>query len=117
MTVYNYHYVYKTVCSLNGYYYIGSRSTNTAPEIDDYLGSGDMLKMAIWKIGKENFTKEVLKTFDTRIEADAYESQLVTNDVIKDYKSYNVAIGGAKFRSKRINKSTGEKYIPTRRIL
>lgn len=51
------HYIYLTTNNINGMKYIGKHYG----ELDDpYLGSGKILKRAITKYGKENFTKSIL---------------------------------------------------------
>lgn len=51
------HYIYLTTNTINGMQYIGKHYG----ELDDsYLGSGKILKLAINKYGKENFTKSIL---------------------------------------------------------
>lgn len=50
--------VYKTTNNINSKFYIGSHQTNN---IDDgYLGSGKILKQAINKYGRENFTRIII---------------------------------------------------------
>lgn len=88
------HYVYKITNKLDGYYYIGVRSCICPPELDPYMGSGKLLMCQQEKLGMENFEKVILKLFDTRSEAMRYEAELVTPDVIKDHRSYNMALGG-----------------------
>ena len=51
------HYIYLTINTINDMKYIGKHYG----ELDDsYLGSGKILKRAIDKYGKENFTKSIL---------------------------------------------------------
>jgi len=66
------HYVYITTNIITGQQYVGDRSCKNVLK-DLYLGSGTYLKNSIKKYGKENFSKRVINTFDTRQEA--YEAQ------------------------------------------
>ncbi len=78
-------YFYKITNKLNGKYYYGSGS------MDRYCGSGFALKRAYKKYGKDQFTYEVLRYFDTREEAFRFEQlflSLYKLDI--DKKSYNV---------------------------
>lgn len=70
------HYVYKTTNNINGKYYIGKHSTFDLN--DGYLGSGKILRLAIKKYGKQNFSREILRIFDTESEAQQYEKLLIT---------------------------------------
>jgi group I intron endonuclease len=87
-----YHYVYKTTNNVTGKIYIGAHSSETLD--DGYLGSGKALKDAIKKYGKENFSRSILEFFDTREEAFKKESDLVTEDFIKEDTNYNMCSGG-----------------------
>lgn len=49
--------IYKTTNLVNGKIYIGKDKNNNP----SYLGSGNILKLAIKKYGKENFTKETIE--------------------------------------------------------
>lgn len=88
-----YHYVYKTTNLINNKYYIGVHST--LEEKDEYLGSGQAIKTAIAKYGKSNFKIDILAYFNTRELALAYEKEIITDDVINDFNSYNLIPGGA----------------------
>jgi len=83
------HYVYKitnTTPRDKRKYYIGVRtSKGCLPEQDTkYLGSSKTLLKEIKTIGKENFTKEILASFETREEAIEEEMRL--------HDKYNVAV-------------------------
>jgi group I intron endonuclease len=53
--------IYKTTNQINGKIYIG-QDTNNDPS---YIGSGKIIKEAIKKYGKSNFTKEILEECET----------------------------------------------------
>lgn len=58
------------------------------------MGSGTLLRLAIKKYGVENFTREILFSFQTQNECLKKEAALVNSDVLKDKFCYNLAIGG-----------------------
>jgi hypothetical protein len=80
--------IYKITNTLNGKYYIGKHQTKDLN--DGYFGSGKVLKHAIKKHGIENFTKEILHVFDTELEMNAKEKELVE----LNESSYNLCPGG-----------------------
>ena len=61
------HYVYITKCIDNDKFYVGDHSSNTLN--NSYLGSGQLIKKAIKKYGREKFTCEILEQFNTKEEA------------------------------------------------
>lgn len=87
------YYVYKITNLINGNFYIGKR-THKNPYSDSYMGSGKLIKEAISKKGITNFKKEIIAIFETNEEAAQLERQLVTKDVIKSNKCYNMHEGG-----------------------
>jgi group I intron endonuclease len=87
-----FHFIYKTTNNINNKYYYGVHSTTNIN--DGYLGSGDQLKRAIKKYGKENFSREIISLFDTRNKALLYEKELININIINDDKSYNICEGG-----------------------
>lgn len=87
-----YNFVYKTTNTINNRTYTGvHRTTNIN---DGYLGSGKLLKKAIAKYGKENFTREIIAFFDTYQEALDKERELVNMDYINRDDTYNLKEGG-----------------------
>mgnify|MGYP001145122316 CR=1 FL=1 len=52
-------FIYKTTNLINGKIYIGQKFTLT--NYNTYLGSGELLKKAIKKYGKENFKREIIE--------------------------------------------------------
>lgn len=87
-----YHYFYKITNNLNGHFYYGVHNTNDLN--DGYMGSGTKLHYAYKKYGIENFTKEILKFFDTSKEAFEYEAEIVTENLVKSHECYNIQLGG-----------------------
>ena len=90
-----YNYFYKITNNLNNHFYYGIHSTNDLE--DGYMGSGTRLNYAYKKYGIENFTKEILKFFDTREECAEYEAEMVTEELIHSKECYNVVGGGDTF--------------------
>lgn len=87
-----YHYFYKITNISNGNYYYGVHNTNDLN--DGYFGSGTRIKYAIKKYGINNFRRDIIKFFTTSKEAFEFEASVVTEDLIKDEKCYNIALGG-----------------------
>lgn len=90
-----YKYFYKITNNINGKYYYGVHCTDNIN--DGYMGSGTRLKNAYKKYGIENFTKEIIKFFDTTHELYEYERMIVNEDLIKDNNCYNIKLGGEQF--------------------
>ena len=89
------HYVYKITNIENNKEYIGVR-TNPNPNNDQYMGSSKVLSEDIKKRGLDSFKKEILQTFTTRLEAEAYEAELVDMRYIQRLDTYNLRTGGRK---------------------
>lgn len=87
-----YFYFYKITNLINNHFYYGVHITNNLN--DGYMGSGKRLKYAIKKYGIENFTKEILKYFDSKEEAFEYESEIVNENLVKNNNCYNLTKGG-----------------------
>jgi hypothetical protein len=92
MRPYKYHYFYKITNNLNGYFYYGVHNTNNLE--DGYMGSGTRLKYAYQIFGIENFSKEILKFFNTAEDAFKYESEIVTEELTRRIDCYNIQQGG-----------------------
>ncbi len=87
-----FHTVFKIINNVNGKYYIGKHSTNNLN--DNYMGSGDLIKLAIRKYGIKEFKKEII--FRARTEQIAYwiEGMIVDKEFINSQSNYNISLGG-----------------------
>ena len=92
------HYFYKIINNTNGMFYYGIhsllKSLNKIPEEDGYWGSGTEIRKAIKIEGKNNFTKEIIEIFETRLEVRNKEASVVTLDLVKSPQCYNRVVGG-----------------------
>lgn len=87
-----YHFIYKTTNLLSGKYYIGMHSTNNLD--DGYLGSGNRLRLAIRKHGKDNFKREILEFCNNREELAKREEEIVNLNEIAKVECMNLIVGG-----------------------
>ena len=71
------YYLYEIKNNINGKIYVGIRGYDGDISQDPYMGSGLILKRSIKKNGIENFTKTILKTFDSWQEARKAEREIV----------------------------------------
>tara|TARA_R110000744_G_scaffold113641_4_gene212782 strand:+ start:3808 stop:4452 length:645 start_codon:yes stop_codon:yes gene_type:complete len=84
--------IYKITNNINGNFYIGAHKTDDLE--DSYMGSGQLIKLAIKKHGIENFTREWMFKFNTPDEMWSKEREIVNSDLIKESYCYNIAVGG-----------------------
>lgn len=86
-------YIYKTTNLINGRIYIGKHSKSYYDP--SYYGSGKILKKAIKKYGKNNFSNELLCEANSEEELNLLEKKLISEYKLK-YGSliYNIAEGG-----------------------
>lgn len=87
-----YYYFYCITNNLNGKVYYGVHSTNNLD--DGYMGSGKALRSAIKTHKIENFSKEIIKFFDTEEEMYDYERSFVNSELVNSKSCYNIAEGG-----------------------
>jgi len=87
-----YHFIYKTTNMLSGRYYIGMHSTDDLE--DGYLGSGNRIRLAVRKHGKENFKREILEFCENREELRKREASIITLEEIAKKECMNLAVGG-----------------------
>lgn len=87
------YYIYRITNKVNGKIYIGAHQS--LEKVDDYMGSGKLIKAAIKKYGKDSFVKEVIETFADRDTMFEREAILVTEEFCKLSSNYNLAPGGS----------------------
>lgn len=77
---------------INGMRYIGMHYG----ELDDnYLGSGNLIQLAVKKYGKENFKKEILAIAKTEKENAENEKRIIKEyNAVEDRSFYNIHEGG-----------------------
>ena len=85
------YFVYKTVNTLTGQFYVGVHGGSIS---DGYLGSGKLLKAAILKYGANNFKVERRIVCGSANEAYELEALIVTEEIVNHPMSYNLALGG-----------------------
>lgn len=87
-------YIYKITNKINGKIYIGKHIDKSKNGIDDYMGSGIIIKNAQKKYGIENFTKDILEEC-TKEDVDQKEIFWIEKLQSTNYKiGYNVTKGG-----------------------
>jgi len=106
-----YHFIYKTINLVNNKYYYGKHSTNDIS--DNYLGSGKLLKKALTKYGRNNFTRTILCYCDTEVDAYELEELVITDIEINDAMCYNLDLGGIGCMSGRHHSKETKKLIST----
>ena len=102
-------YIYKILNKVNGKCYIGS-SIKTPKDNWSYYGSGKLIKQAIEKYGKENFTKEILveSEGDIKMLEKQYLDEINAQQNPLYYNMTNDAVGSS-FHNKEGRKSKSEK--------
>ena len=85
--------VYETVNRTNKKRYVG---VHKCDDYDDfYLGSGNLIKQAVQKYGKDSFYRHILFVFDNAQDAFTKEAELVNDEVVASDGYYNLALGGS----------------------
>ena len=86
------YYIYLTTNLINGKKYIGKHYGELN---DDYLGSGNLIKLAINKYGKKNFKKEILFISSNEQENSQKEKEFIkVFNAVEDKNFYNIHEGG-----------------------
>jgi group I intron endonuclease len=100
-----YYQVYITENLINKKVYIGKQTVDTFKR-DIYLGSGELLKLAIKKYGRENFKKSILEIFEMEEQVNFIEKKYIRFYRLGGKAEYNIADGGQGY--KRYGKRTEE---------
>jgi group I intron endonuclease len=91
------YYIYEIKNLINGKNYIGQRKCpdNKSPETDTgYIGSGNLIKAAIKKYGKENFKKRIIiKDIYCKEIIDEFEKEFIAIYRELDKAEYNITPG------------------------
>lgn len=86
-----YGFVYKITNSINGMVYVGQ---HMGTDFGGYWGSGQILKKAYEKYGKDVFTREILEYAFTKQDLNSLECHYIeTLNTLAPY-GYNIATGG-----------------------
>lgn len=86
-------YVYITTNNINNKKYIGKHKSKVFD--DSYLGSGILLRKAIEKYGKENFSIKILSVCNNLEELNMKEKEFIKKyDAVNSKAFYNIASGG-----------------------
>ena len=89
------HYIYRVTNNINGKTYIGQhRYYKSLLKNDWYYGSGKLIRKALSKYGKENFTKEIITIAMSQSEADVLERFYIEKERAKGKAEYNIQSGG-----------------------
>ena len=106
------YYVYIITNLINGKKYIGMSINKKSYFKGWYFGSGKLIKQAIEKYGKENFTKEIVKEFDNEDDTRLFERNLIIErNAVDDPMYYNLAPGGygGAHKGRKVSPETIEK--------
>lgn len=90
-----YGFIYKTTNNVNGKMYIGKRTYDKDGKWETYLGSGTLLKRALKKYGKDNFSRTILQECEDLSELNSSEKYWIDYyDATKNDMFYNISGGG-----------------------
>ena len=109
--------LYKTTNLVNSKIYVGVHKLADTTRSKKYLGSGDQIRAAIKKYGRENFTRETLAQFSCFEDVYSAEANLVNQEFINRDDTYNICLGGRgggtstpEIREKISNSAKGRKF-------
>jgi group I intron endonuclease len=101
--------VYQIVNNINNRYYIGLHKGDIY--IDKYYGSGKLIRKAVEKHGRDNFSRQVIATFDDKKLAKWFERCIVGDSLVNDRMCYNLVVGSGGYVA-----GTDHPYFGTKRI-
>ena len=104
-------YIYITTNIINGKIYIGQHRSETHDKT--YLGSGTILKQAIEKYGKENFSNKILLECDNKEELDKAEKYFIKYYRNLGCQIYNLAAGGEGIDAELASQLAKERWSKT----
>ena len=87
-----FYYVYQITNLVNGKVYVGMHATDDME--DGYMGSGDLIQLAIKKYGVASFRKDILFEGYSLLDIVDKEAELVTQEFIERDDTYNLCVGG-----------------------
>jgi group I intron endonuclease len=85
-------YLYEIKNTTNGMIYVGVHKTKNLN--DGYMGSGKIIRQAIAKSGKENFSKTILEYFEDEASMREAERHYVNAEFLQRTDVYNIVLGG-----------------------
>jgi hypothetical protein len=90
-----YGFIYLTTNNINGKMYIGQRKYDKRKEYKTYFGSGKLIKRAINKYGKENFSKIIICNTKNKNESNEKEKYYISLfNAVESDDFYNISEGG-----------------------
>ena len=88
------YYIYRIINNINGHDYVGRKKELHVPPLEDnYYGSGVLIREAIKKYGKQNFTKEILESGLTYADAANREVYWIAKYRDEGKAYYNISPG------------------------
>jgi predicted nucleic acid-binding Zn-ribbon protein len=87
-------YVYRVTNTVNGKTYVGKRyySSDKNKLWNSYLGSGDLIKKAVLKYGKDSFKKELLLECPSQHQLGLEEVRLIAEEKMTERGEYNQSV-------------------------
>lgn len=95
--------IYKITNLINNKIYIGAHQTDDIN--DSYMGSGAYLHKAYKKYGIKHFKKEILFECSSRKEMYQKEAEIVDEEFVARFDTYNLKVGGDGGFAESCNKS------------